>query len=85
MLDNDVPVTPIADFLGVAGIVMRRWMYGYKGQIFNPGGRADRRELLIQRIELLCKIIEAAYWRDRLKAPWLDNFKRVETDVLASM
>lgn len=81
MVDNNVPVPPVAAYLGVAGIVLRRWLYGYKGETYTPGGRLDRKAELYRRIDTLIRIIDAARWRDRLKAPWAENFARVESDI----
>ena len=81
MLDNGVPVTPVAQYLGVAGVVLRRWLYGYGGQTYYPGGRLAARAEMLEKIDVLCRIIDLAWRLDRLQEPWLDNFKQTETSL----
>jgi hypothetical protein len=81
MVDDGIPIRPIAQFLNVDSLVVRRWLLPVNGGPFGIGGSKVRRAVLHDRILLLCRVIDVAYDKRRLCEPWLANLRRTEVEL----
>jgi len=56
-----IPIDVAAEFIGVKGMMLRRWLYGR----FNPAARQSR---VIERVKLLTDVLDYAYSNNTLPA-----------------
>jgi hypothetical protein len=72
IVDYNIPLRVVAEYLGVNIVVFSRWIYGQ----YKPGGRLRRRREMNERIDKLLTDLPRLRSLGKLQPPWLPVFPK---------